>query len=336
MPPTIRTPHLQDPICAHLRTDVTSFPNSMTVDEVHRAIREHGLGERVIYFYATDEQGRLTGVVPTRRLLIADPSRKLADLMIRQVIAIPDSATVFDACEFFVMHKFLAFPVVDAARKLIGIVDVQIFTDEMFDLAERQHADAVFEALGFRVSQVKDAGPLRAFRFRFPWLLTTIGIGTACAAIASTFERTLSGSLILAFFMIMVLALGESVSAQSMTVTIQSLRSTAPTRRWFLRSLIRELATAALLGLACGLAVSVIVVAWRGETLPAVVIGGGIFLSLIGASVFGLSVPAVLHALKLDPRIAAGPLTLALTDLCTTLFYLSLAALVLPRGPGPG
>jgi magnesium transporter len=36
-------------------------------------------------------------------------------------------------------------------------------------------------------------------------------------------------------------------------------------------------------------------------------------------------VPALLHALRLDPKIAAGPITLALTDIFTLLFYFGLA-----------
>ncbi|UYP32581.1 hypothetical protein OEG79_15570 [Pseudomonas sp. Z8(2022)] len=43
----------------------------------------------------------------------------------------------------------------------------------------------------------------------------------------------------------------------------------------------------------------------------------------------GLSIPALLHALRLDPKIAAGPVPLAVTDLCTLLFYFSLAAWLL-------
>ena len=43
------------------------------------------------------------------------------------------------------------------------------------------------------------------------------------------------------------------------------------------------------------------------------------------ACTFGLSVPAMLHAFKLDPKIAAGPITLATADVSTLLIYLSLA-----------
>ena len=60
-----------------------------------------------------------------------------------------------------------------------------------------------------------------------------------------------------------------------------------------------------------------------------VVIGAGIAGSHLAACFFGLSVPAAVHALKLDPKIAAGPITLALTDVVTVLVYFGLASLVL-------
>ena len=198
----------------------------------------------MIYFYVVDEAQRLVGVVPTRRLLVAQLDQKLSELMIRNVIAIPHTATVLDACEFFALHKFFAFPVIDAGRRVVGVVDVGLFTDEVFDIAEREQMDEVFEAIGFRVSQVRDASPLRAFRFRFPWLLTTIISGTFCALLAGAYKLTLEKSLVIAFFLTMILGLGESVSIQSMTVTIQALRTNKPTRRWYLFMLRREMTTA--------------------------------------------------------------------------------------------
>jgi magnesium transporter len=63
--------------------------------------------------------------------------------------------------------------------------------------------------------------------------------------------------------------------------------------------------------------------------LAAVSIGTSIFLTLCAGCFFGLSVPAALHALKLDPRIAAGPVTLAFTDIFTLFFYFSVATALL-------
>ncbi len=321
--------HLNEPVLAIARKDFAALRQHLTVQEALEAIRRQGVGEKIVYFYVVDDDQRLVGVLPTRRLLTAPLDKPLSDLMISRLVTIPHTATVLEACELFVMHKLLAFPVVDGQRRLVGIVDVNQFTQEVFDLAERDRVDNVFEAIGFRVSQVREATPLRAFRFRFPWLLATIASGTVCALLASAYEATLAKSLLLAFFLTLILALGESVSIQSMTVTIQALRAVQPTRRWFLAAFRREFGTSLLLGLGCGLVVGLIVWLWRGSALAGGVIGGSIFLSIGAACAFGLTIPTLLHWLKLDPKIAAGPLTLALTDILTLLFYFNLATLFL-------
>jgi len=70
-----------------------------------------------------------------------------------------------------------------------------------------------------------------------------------------------------------------------------------------------------MLGLGTGVVVGLIVMAWRGSVLPAVVIGLSILLAICAASMYGLGIPALLRSLKLDPKISAGPITLALTDI---------------------
>jgi magnesium transporter len=83
--------------------------------------------------------------------------------------------------------------------------------------------------------------------------------------------------------------------------------------------------TALFLGAACGLLVGLIVLIWQRHEAAAFVIGTSVGFSLCMACITGLSVPTLLHALKLDPKIAAGPITLALSDVFTLLFYFSLA-----------
>lgn len=321
--------HLNESVLQFTRGDFVTLVQQMTVEQAMMVIRNRGAGEEVIYFYVVDEAQRLTGVIPTRRLLVAQPSQKLEELMLRHVIAIPHTATVLDACECFAVHKFYAFPVIDAERRVMGVVDVGLFTDEVFDVAEREQMDGVFEAIGFRVSQVRDASPLRAFRFRFPWLLATIGSGTLCAILTGAYKLTLEKSIVIAFFLTMILGLGESVSIQSMTVTIQALRNQKPTRRWYWRTLRREFTTALLLGGVCGSIVGLIVLAWQRAGAAAFVIGTSVGFCLCAACVAGLTVPALLHALKLDPKIAAGPVTLAFADIFTLLFYFTLAKYLL-------
>ena len=326
---TVNDQHLNSPITAYVRKDFAQLRDDFTIQQALDFIRQKGVGEQIVYFYVVDSTERLVGVVPTRRLLTGPLDARLSDMMVRRIVAIPATASVLEACEMFVMHKFLAFPVVDDQKRIVGIVDVNLFKDEIFGVTEHEKMEEVFEILGFHISQVRDASPLRAFRFRFPWLLTNIASGTICAFLAGAYELTLAKSLVLAFFLTLVLGLGESVSIQSMSVTIQALRAFRPTLAWFLKALRREIGTACFLGAACGILVALIVWRWRAAPLAAGVIGGSIFLTVCAACFFGLAIPSLLHWLKLDPRIAAGPITLALTDIATLLFYFNLAVVTL-------
>ena len=319
------------PALNYARKDFPLLKADASVERALETIRKEGVGERVIYFYAVDEGNRLVGVVPTRRLLTAAPTTLLREIMVPRVIALPESATVLEACEFFVLYKLLAFPVVDRERHVIGVVDADVFTQSVLETEETESEvvrDDFFEALGFHLGEVRDASPWRAFRYRFPWLLATVTSGTACAFLSGFFEATLARSIVIAFFLTMVLGLNESVGAQSMSVTIQALRSARVTWRWFVTAFRRELVTALLLGLACGILVAIIVWLWRRDALAAWVIGSSIALSLVTACLFGLGVPSLLHRFKLDPKIAAGPITLALADFFALVFYFTGAWLV--------
>jgi len=332
-----RIPDFNAHVVENARKDFRLLDAEMTVGETLERIRREGVGERVIYFYVVDELKRLVGVVPTRRLLTAQLETPLRDTMVPRVVAIPAKATILDACEFFVLYKFLAFPVVDEQRRVIGIIDANLFAEEILEAGESEDryrpaapvGPEFFEALGFRIEQIRSASPWRSFRFRFPWLLVTVTGGTLSAILAQFFEATLARSLVLAFFLTMVLGLNESVSMQSMSVTIHALRSVRVTWRWLATAFRREVMTALLLGVACGLVVSAIVFTWRNDLAGAFVIGGSIAISLVSACVLGLGVPSLIHRFKLDPKIAAGPVTLALADFVALVIYFTSAWLVL-------
>jgi magnesium transporter len=329
-------PDFNSPVVDHARKDFPLLDADMKVGEALERIRREGVGERVIYFYAVDEKKRLVGVVPTRRLLTAPLETPLREIMVRRVVAVPATATVLDACEFFVLYKFFAFPIIDENRRVVGVIDVGLFAEEVLQAGDRETqkpsvpvGDDVFEALGFHLEQVRGASPWRGFHYRFRWLLVTVTAGTLCAILAGFFEATLAKSLVIAFFLTMVLGLNESVSAQSMSVTIQALRAVPVTWGWFAAALRKEFLTALLIGLSCGALVGAIVWVWRKDVPGALVIGGSIVISLVSACLVGLCVPSLLHRFKLDPKIAAGPVTLALADTFALVIYFTSAWLVL-------
>lgn len=324
-----RRDHLADPVVFYVRTDFPILNETLTVEGALRIIRIEGVGERIVYFYVVDHDERLIGIVPTRKLLTSMPNVRLTEIMSTNIISLPSTATVLEACEMFVSHKLLAFPVLDDMGRICGVIDAGLFTEETLSFAERHHFDDVFSMIGFGIQQIKGKSAFGIFRFRFPWLIATMISGTVCAMLTGYFEATLAEMIVLAFFMTLVLALGESVSIQSMTVSLQNLHFGLPSVRDFLVQLRREASATLLLGLACGAVIGGIALAWKGVPEASVVIAVSIVLSIILAGIIGLTTPTLLHAVHEESKIAAGPITLALTDITTLFFYFNIANFLL-------
>jgi magnesium transporter len=321
--------HLRESVKNYLRTDFPRLNETLTVGMALRVIRQEGIGERIVYFYVLDHEKKLLGIVPTRRLLTSMPNVRIADIMIADCVTISSRATVLEVCEMFVKHKLLAFPVLDNEGRMIGVIDAGLFSEEELTFARGHNFDDIFQMIGFGISQIKGKSAFGLFRYRFPWLVATMASGLTCALLTGFYEATLSQTLVLAFFMTLVLALGESVSIQSMTVALKNLHFGAPSWSEYFAWLRREISATGLLGLACAIIVGAIAYGWRGETLAALVIALTICLSVTAAGVIGMSVPTLLHAIHEESKIASGPLTLAAADIVTILLYFNAALLIL-------
>ena len=91
------------------------------------------------------------------------------------------------------------------------------------------------------------------------------------------------------------------------------------------RKLRSELLTGLLLGLGSGAAVALVALAWLGHPRVALCLVGGITGGVAGSALLGLAMPILLRLLRLEPRVAAGPIALAGADVMTILLYLNLA-----------
>jgi len=320
---------LEQPVVNFIRKDFVSVRPHWTISECVASLRGEQETGGIYYIYVTSDTGQLLGVIPIRRMLAVEPETLAERIMISSLLTLNQKATVGDACELFIDHKLLAFPVVDAESHLLGIVDVNLFTDEIIDMSQRQHADDVFQWIGVKMEVLRNASAFEAFRYRFPWLTATMGSGVACAVLAGFFEATLAQAAILAMFLTVALGLGESVSIQSMTMTMQALHGQDSLRDFIRTRLLKEVQTAGLLAISCGAIVGTVSIFWPGIWLMSVAIGVSIAMTIVFAGLTGLAVPTILHKLKRDPKVAAGPITLAIADLATVFLYLGAGTIAL-------
>jgi magnesium transporter len=317
---------LHEPIMPLAKPAPVVLQPELTIAQALDRIRATSSAQSNHYFYVVDEHEKLVGVMPARRIVVAPPDQTVGECMESNVVAIPDWATVLIASEYFATRRLFAFPVVDGAGRLKGVVDVDLFTDQVIDLAKQTYDD-IFQLIG--VHGTAQTSTWLAFRDRFPWLLCNIAGGLLAAFIASRFEHLLQEVIVLSLFIPIVLALGESVSMQALTLTLQAMAD-GPivwSRLW--GALWKEFKTATLLGTGCGLVVGAVVFLWRGQGLIASTIFVAIAVSMIIACLLGVGIPALLRLVKADPRIAAGPVVLASADVVTLLLYFGLGSRLL-------
>ncbi|MGA2254927.1 MAG: CBS domain-containing protein, partial [Thermoguttaceae bacterium] len=261
-------PHIQrtldDPITRHMRTEFARLHIDQTIGDALSAIRTNPPSSRVTYFYVVDDEGRIRGVVPVRRLLLSPLDKRVEEIMVREVITLPKNATVLDACDFFILHRLLAFPVVDKDRRILGVVDVELYTDELIDLDRTERHNDLFQLIGVHLAEAQQSSVV-AFRRRFPWLLANVAGGILAAFLSGIFQADLEKTVALAIFIPVVLALSESVSIQSVSLAIQLLHGRRPTIQAILGKLRSEAITGLFLGIASATAVGFVAILWLGR-----------------------------------------------------------------------
>lgn len=314
--------------------DVTTVRQEQTVGEVLSQLRGQELGAKIVYIYVLDATGRLVGVLPTRNLLSSDPATIISSIMIAKVVTLFYLTSVLAACNLFMESRLLALPVIDEEHKLVGAVDISLFTDEIAQISERYSYEDVFQLIGVEMSCLHKPSVGSQFWARFPWLLCNVVGGLACAVLASRYEQLLDSVVVLALFIPVVLALAESVGMQSMTLTLQRLHGADVSARAVLGAVGRELLVALGLGLGCGAVVGAAIWLWKDTPDVAVAVTVSITLAMITSCLLAVILPSTVHAMKVDPRIAAGPIVLASADLATLLFYFNLALVLLEAKRG--
>jgi magnesium transporter len=317
----------------HLQRKVGEFVSKIdllirqdqSVGEVLSIIRQEAAQDKIFYFYVIDAAHRLQGVVSTRNLLLSPSTTPISSIMEDRVISILADQTLQEAMETLSNYRLLAIPVVDREGKLLGTIDIQLYIEEAIDLAKGRRATSdLFQMLGITIEEGKRS-PWQIYKMRMPWLFCNMIGGIACAIISRVFSLVLSKVLLLAFFIPLVLTLSESVSMQSMSYSLQLLHRPRITNRRIFYQILLDSKIVIWLALSCGIAVGAISLFWGNGIDPALAILAGIVISVACSGAIGTGIPLLLHAKKLDPKVAAGPIVLTLADIITTTLYLSLS-----------
>jgi magnesium transporter len=321
---------LMNPRYARLRPE-------MSVDEaisyLRRQTRERV--ESVYYLYVLDAGQHLLGVVSFRDLFSAPPQARVRDVMHTEVVTVPEDMDQEAVSKLFAEHNFLAMPVVDAERRVKGIVTV----DDIVDVVQEEATEDIQKLGGMSALEAPylSVGLVDMLRKRAGWLAVLFLGEMFTASAMGYFEGEIARAVVLALFVPLIISSGGNSGSQASTLVVRALALGEVTLRDWLRVVRRELATGLVLGLILAAIGFMRILAWQsvfhlyGEHY--LLVAATVSLSLVGVVIFGTLVgsmlPLLLHRIGLDPASASAPFVATLVDVTGIAIYFSAASIIL-------
>jgi len=279
--------------------------------------------------FVVDQEEMLKGIVTLKELVVAPPMMKLRELMNTDPEILSPEMDQEAAAQIFGHYKLGSAPVVDRARKLIGVV----LDADIVEVVEEETEEDFAKMVGTQAEEFDEPQTAwEAARLRGPWMAVTCLGQILVAVVIRSFEIQLSQIVALATFIPLIAALGGNVGAQSAIIMVRGLSTGEIDEEEGREAVLRDFKVGVIMGFAASLlmvGVSYLFYGARFGGLFAVVTGLGTFTSMAVAATLGALVPLVFRRVGIDPATATGPLVTTLTDIIGTASYLLLASYLL-------
>ena len=205
-----------------MTTEYVDLKKSMTVADAIKRIRRTGVDKETIYTcYVTDSVRRLLGVVSAKALLLAEDDDVLEDIMETNIIYVHTTDDQEEVANQLTKYDFVAIPVVDGEKRLVGIVTF----DDAMDILEEETTEDIEKMAAITPSDKPylRTGVVQIFSKRIPWLLVLMVSATFTGMIISSFEESLAKFAVLTAFIPMLMDTGGNSGSQASVTIIRGL-----------------------------------------------------------------------------------------------------------------
>ncbi len=308
----------------------------MTVEDAFAHIKKTGIDKETIYTcYVTDDRRILLGIVSAKSLLLSDRDVMIESIMETNVIYSNTLDDREDVAKCFEKYGFLALPVVDKEKRLVGIITV----DDAIEVI-KEEAEEDIEMMAAITPTEKPYLELTVFsawKARVPWLLLLMVSATVTGIIISGFERALASYVVLTTFIPMLMGTGGNSGSQSSVTVIRGLSLGEISFSDIFRVQWKELRISVLCGLTLG--VVEFLKLWLVDSLligndevtvsVAFTVGVTIFITVVVAKLVGCTLPIIAQKLGFDPAVMASPFITTIVDALSLIVFFNIATQVL-------
>ncbi|MBD3881665.1 magnesium transporter [Phormidium tenue FACHB-886] len=305
-----------------------SLKENWTVAQALDRIRKlANVSETIYYLYVTDAARRLLGILSLRALVIAQPEQTIGEILVRDVVYVHTDTDQEEVARLIQRYDFLAVPVVDTEKRLVGIITV----DDVIDILEEEATEDIYTLGGVQsgTDSYFQTNLLTVARRRVVWLFVLLLTNTVTSAVIRSQQEVLQQVVALAAFIPLLIGTGGNVGAQSSTVVIRGLNTDEINKSAALRIIKREAIAGAFLGLMLGAVVLLWAFLLQGSWTVSIAVGVSLLAISILASISGSALPFVFQTFGLDPALMSAPFITTAVDVLGVLIYLNVARLIL-------
>lgn len=313
-------------------SDFLSYDGELTVGHVLRDMRENQqkyaeYNAQYAFVTAGAEQ-RLAGVLSLRDLLFYEGDTAVGTLSKHRPTALGVMAKLADMREFFEQHRFLAAPVVDDAKHLLGIV----LREDVERMQEKQSNRNFLKFSGIvGGEEMRSMSVFQRCKKRLSFLSVNVFLACiACSAI-SIHEETLAKIIALAVFLPVMSDMCGCSGHQAVAVSIRELTMGLLRPREVWRVLWKEFSVGAINGVVLGAQLALVAWWWKGSPWIGIVVGAALACNTLISCVVGGTVPLVAARMKIDPALVSGPILTTITDLCGFFMIFGFASMLMHR-----
>lgn len=300
-----------------------------TVERAFQRIREVGLDKETIYtLFVINDRRVFEGAISTRKILLANPSVKMSEIMKPGVITCSTLDDQEEVAQLFRKYDLLTLPVVDKENRLVGVITV----DDVIDVIQEENTEDFEKAAAILPS---DDTYLRTSiwghaKKRILWLTILMLSATLSSIILESYQTTIQLLPVLVTFIPMLMGTSGNSGSQAATLVIRGMAlDEIQWDDWF-RVVLKEAGIAVLVGTTLSVLNIIRIVLFGGDPLIAIVVGITLIIAVFLAKLIGASLPILAKRVGLDPAIMAAPMITTLVDATSMIAYFSIAQLILP------
>lgn len=280
--------------------------------------------EEVYTVYVVDDNDVLQGLLSLKKLLIASPRDKIAELFNPDVVSVKAMQKGEEVAMIMNKYDMVVLPVIDELGRLIGRITI----DDVVDFI-KEEAEKDYQMLsGISQNIESDDNIWEISKGRLFWLIIALFGGIVGSRVMVGYEEQISINPEMAFFMPLIMAMGGNVGVQSSALIVKGLANNTLTTGSMLPKLWKEVSVGVINGLVCSIMLMTYSLFFTPSLALSMTVSIALMSVIIFASVFGTFVPLALNHLKIDPALATGPFITTSNDIIGLFIYFMIGRLM--------